>query len=229
MLTSLIRMLSESFRDLLPLIGVLILFQLFVLRLPIPNVKNVVIGTLYAIFGLFIFIRGLKIGLFPLGESMGINFAQKGSIFWISLFAFILGYTATIAEPALIAIALKSEEVSQGAITGWQLRQAVAIGVAFGITYGVIRIIFDISLPWSLIVGYLLICLLTYVSPKNIIGLAYDCGGVTTGTITVPLVAALGIGIASSISGRDPIIDGFGLIAFASLAPIMSVLIFGGV
>ncbi len=227
MLNSLIKMLSESVKDLLPLIGVLILFQLFVLRLPIPNIKNIVMGTLYAVIGLFLIIRGMNIGLFPLGESMGINFAQKGSIFWTGLFAFSLGYATTIAEPALIVISLKSEDISQGVITSWQLRNTVAIGVAIGITYGVIRIIFNISLSWSLIVGYLIICLLTYFSPDYIRGLAYDCGGVTTSTITVPLVAALGIGVASSIAGRDPIVDGFGLIAFASLSPIMSVLTFG--
>ncbi len=227
MLTTVVKLIGDTVKHLLPLIVVLLFFQLIILRQSIPNAKNVVIGVTYAIIGLFLFVRGLQIGLFPLGESMGIQFSQKGSLFWLALFAFLLGYVTTIAEPALIAVSIKAEETSQGVITEWHLRNTVAIGVALGIAYGVIRIVFGISLSWSLIIGYLTVCILTYFAPKEIIGLAYDSGGVTTSTITVPLVTALGIGVASSIEGRDPFIDGFGLIAFASLSPILSVLLFG--
>ncbi len=227
MAIQLLKMLSQTVKELLPLIALLLFFQLVILRTSIPNIKNVFFGVILAVLGLFIFIRGLQIGLFPLGESLGIQFARKGSLTWTLIFAFLLGYATTVAEPALIAVASKSEEISNGVIREWHLRNVVALGVAFGITYGVLRIVFDISLSVSLISGYFIVALLTYFAPSYIIGLAYDCGGVTTSTITVPLVAALGIGITSSIAGRDPFIDGFGLIAFATLFSIISVLLFG--
>jgi hypothetical protein len=227
MINSLIKFLFEAIKGLLPLIAVLLFFQLLVLRSAIPNLKSVLIGFTLAVIGLFILIRGLELGLFPMGESLGILFAKKGSVVWTLLFALCLGYATTIAEPSLIAVALKAEEISQGIISEWRLRNAVAIGVSLGVAFGIMRIILNIPLSWSLMTGYMIVIVLTRFAPPNMIGLAYDCGGVTTGPITVPFVTALGIGISSSISGRDPYIDGFGLIAFASLFPIIAVLILG--
>jgi hypothetical protein len=224
MFNTIIKFLFESVKNLLPLIAVMLFFQLLVLRAQIPNLKNVIIGIIFTAIGLIILIQGLKIGLFPMGESIGILFAQKGSIIWTIIFALCLGYTTTLAEPSLIVVSLKAEEISQGIISQWRLKNAVAIGVAIGVAFGILRIILNISLSWSFFIGYVVIIVLTRFAPSNIVGIAYDCGGVIAGPVTVSLVTALGIGISSSISGCDPYIDGFGLIGFVTMFSIISVL-----
>ncbi|MBF0473612.1 MAG: DUF1538 domain-containing protein [Nitrospirae bacterium] len=226
MFNSIIKFLFESVKNLLPLIAVILFFQFLVLRAQIPNLKNVIIGLIFTAIGLIILIQGLEIGLFPMGENLGILFAQKGSIIWTIIFAICLGYASTLAEPSLIVVSLKAEEISQGIISQWGLRNAVAIGVALGISFGIIRIILNISLSWSLLIGYIVIIILTKIAPQNIIGLAYDCGGIIAGPVTATLVTALGIGISSSISGCDPYIDGFGLIGFVAMFSTISVLSF---
>jgi hypothetical protein len=227
-----------SFRDLLPIILVVAFFQLVVLGQPIPNLGNILTGTFLVILGLTFFIFGLEMGLFPLGESMAQAFARKGSVFWLVAFAFALGFGTTVAEPALIAV---SEEASKVAASGGMiantkdsmsgfangLRYTVAVSVGLAVVLGVIRIIRGWPIHYFIIVGYILVVIMTALAPEEIIGIAYDSGGVTTSTITVPLVTALGVGLASSIKGRNPMIDGFGLIAFASLTPIIFVMAYG--
>lgn len=230
--------LLSSSRDLLPIILVVSFFQLFVLQQPFPNLGKMVAGFLFVLIGMTLFIRGLEIGLFPVGESMAYAFARKGSLLWLLLFAFLLGFGTTIAEPALIAVAAEaatiaanggmiqaSEEAKDGYAYG--LRLTVAISVGFAILVGVIRIIKGWPIHYLIAVGYVGVVIMTAFAPKEIIGIAYDSGGVTTSTITVPLVTALGVGLASSISGRNPMVDGFGLIAFASLTPMIFVMGYG--
>lgn len=237
-LHSLLRTIKESFRDLLPIIVVILFFQLLVLGKPLPNWEKTVVGTLLVIAGLTFFIRGLEMGLFPIGESMAYGFARKGSVTWLVVFAFALGFGTTVAEPALIAVASEAANVAaQGGIientdvaqkkyaTG--LRFTVALSVGIAIVIGVIRILKGWPIHYLIIGGYLVIVILTAFAPEWIIGIAYDSGGVTTSTVTVPLVTALGVGLASSIKGRNPMVDGFGLIAFASLTPMMFVMIYG--
>jgi len=227
-----------SLRDLLPIIVVISVFQLFVFREPVTGLLSLAIGTLFVVAGLAFFIYGLRLALFPVGESLANALAEKGSVFWLVTFAFVLGFGTTIAEPALIAIAAEAAEVaaSAGAIDlsdeaerryalGLRLTVAVAVGAA--LVVGVMRILANWSLPVLIIAGYCLVVLLTTIAPKEIVGIAYDSGGVTTSTVTVPLVTALGVGLASSLKGRNPMTDGFGLIAFASLFPILFVLGFG--
>lgn len=231
-------MLLDSFRDLLPIIIVIGFFQIVVLQQPLPNMGSVVIGTVLVILGLSLFVEGLKIGLFPIGESLAYDFARKGSLFWLLVFAFALGFGTTIAEPALIAVADKAAEVAAlaGAIennpaardsyaTG--LRFTVAFSVGIAILVGVMRILRGWPIQYLIIGGYIGVVVMTAFAPKEIIGIAYDSGGVTTSTITVPLVTALGVGLASSIKGRNPMLDGFGLIAFASLTPMIFVMGYG--
>jgi len=228
----------NSFQDLLPIILVIAFFQLVVLQQPLPNLVELLVGTLLVILGLTYFMRGLEMALFPIGESMAYEFARKGSLFWLTLFAFALGFGTTVAEPALIAVADEAALVAAegGTIahnldsleqyaTG--LRLTVALSVGFAIVLGVIRILRGWPIHYFIVGGYLGIVIMTGFAPPEIIGIAYDSGGVTTSTVTVPLVTALGVGLASSISGRNPMIDGFGLIAFASLTPIIFVLIYG--
>ena len=230
--------LMDSVRDLLPIVLVIGFFQFLVLRLPIPNLTDMLLGTLFVVIGLTLFVRGLDLGLFPIGQSMANAFARKGSIFWLLLFAFFLGFSTTVAEPALIAVAEEAAEVAaQGGMiqnnaealesyaTG--LRYTVAISVGLAILIGVLRIIKGWPIQYLIIGGYIGIILMTAVAPEEIIGIAYDSGGVTTSTITVPLVTALGVGLASSIKGRNPMVDGFGLIAFASLTPMIFVMGYG--
>ena len=228
----------DSFRDLLPIILVISFFQFFVLQQPIPNLEKILVGVLMVVIGLTLFIRGLEMGLFPLGESMAYAFARKGSVLWLFLFAFALGFGTTIAEPALIAVAAKAAEIaaSAGFIDNttaamenyaFGLRLTVALSVGFAIVIGVMRIIRGWPIQNLIIVGYLGVVIMTMFAPKEIIGIAYDSGGVTTSTITVPLVTALGVGLASSIKGRNPMTDGFGLIAFASLTPMIFVMAYG--
>ena len=233
-----LRPFADSLRDLLPIILVIGFFQLVVLQQPIPNMGKLLYGTVMVVLGLTLFVRGLEMGLFPIGESMAFDFARKGSVFWVLAFAFALGFGTTVAEPALIAVAAEAAKVAAvgGMIensdaardsyaTG--LRFTVALSVGFAIVLGVFRILKGWPIQYFIIGGYIGVVGMTAIAPKEIIGIAYDSGGVTTSTITVPLVTALGVGLASSIKGRNPMIDGFGLIAFASLTPMIFVMGYG--
>ncbi|WP_457597847.1 DUF1538 domain-containing protein [Hydrogenimonas sp.] len=219
--------LKNSFRDLLPIVAVVLFFQAGVVRQMPENLASIAIGLLIVAVGLALFIRGLELGIFPIGENLAIDFAKKGSLFWLLLFAFTIGFSTTVAEPALIAIADKAAAISDGRIDAFFLRMTVAFSVGFAIALGVFRILTGHPIHYYIITGYILVVAITFFAPKEIIGLAYDSGGVTTSTVTVPLVAALGIGLASSIKGRNPAIDGFGLIAFASLTPMIFVQLYG--
>ena len=230
----------STITDVLPIAGIIFGFQLLVLRQNIPNLKTVLIGFVYVLIGLTLFLVGLEEALFPLGKLMAQQLTDpafirstahvvSGSLHWddykwIYLFAAAIGFSTTIAEPSLIAVAIKAQQVSGGAITVWGLRTAVAIGVAIGIALGTFRIVTGTPLHYYIISGYVVVLIQTIFAPRMIIALAYDSGGVTTSTVTVPLVAALGLGLASTIPGRSPLLDGFGLIAFASLFPIISVM-----
>jgi hypothetical protein len=227
-----------SMRDLLPIVLVIIFFQFFVLQQPLPNVGQILLGVLFVVLGLTFFIHGLEQGLFPIGESMATAFARKGSLFWLIAFAFSLGFGTTVAEPALIAVAAEAANVAaNGAMIESTdaakqqyangLRYTVALSVGLAIVIGVVRILKGWPVQWFIIGGYVLVVIMTMFAPEEIIGIAYDSGGVTTSTITVPLVTALGVGLASSIRGRNPMIDGFGLIAFASLTPMIFVMAYG--
>ncbi|MDT8375654.1 MAG: DUF1538 domain-containing protein [Mariprofundaceae bacterium] len=233
-----VRPLAEAARDLTPIIVVILFFQEIVLQKPIPNPEELLAGLVLVLAGLALFVRGLEIGLFPLGEAMAHAFAKKGNIFWLLLFAFLLGFGTTVAEPALIAVAGKAAEVAarSGVIEqsgmamadyAFSLRMTVALSVGTAIVLGVMRILIGWPLHLCIMAGYILVVAITYFAPEEIIGIAYDSGGVTTSTITVPLVTALGVGLAASIRGRNPVLDGFGLIAFASLLPIIFVMLYG--
>ncbi len=237
-LLQLFQSLFDSLRDMAPIIIVIGFFQLVVLQRPIPNLLDIVIGLIMVVIGLTLFIHGLKTSLFPLGDSMARDFARKGSLFWLLLFAFALGFGTTVAEPALIKVAEKAAEVAAtgGMIAADQqamldyatgLRLTVALSVGLAIVIGVLRIIKGWPVQYLIMGGYLGVVVMTGFAPDEIIGIAYDSGGVTTSTITVPLVTALGVGLASSIQGRNPMTDGFGLIAFASLTPIIFVMGYG--
>ncbi len=230
--------LFDSIRDLTPIVVVIAFFQLVVLREPIPNLEGLLIGSLLVVIGLTLFVHGLKVGLFPIGESMAFDFARKGSVTWLLLFAFALGFGTTVAEPALIAVSEEAADVAAvGGMIGDTLEQkeayadglrlTVAISVGLAIMIGVLRIIRGWPIQYLIIGGYLGVVAMTAFAPPEIIGIAYDSGGVTTSTITVPLVTALGVGLASSIQGRNPMTDGFGLIAFASLTPMIFVMGYG--
>ena len=227
-----------SVRDLLPIVLVILFFQFFVLQQPLPNVGQILLGVLFVVLGLTFFIHGLEQGLFPIGESMATAFARKGSLFWLISFAFCLGFGTTVAEPALIAVAEEAADVAANGemIAATEaareqyangLRYTVALSVGLALVVGVIRILKGWPVQWFIIGGYVIVVIMTMFAPKEIIGIAYDSGGVTTSTITVPLVTALGVGLASSIRGRNPMIDGFGLIALASLTPMIFVMAYG--
>jgi hypothetical protein len=229
---------KRAFTDLLPIILVIAFFQTLVLRQPLPQMGEVLFGGLLVVVGLTLFVEGLEMGLFPIGESMAHALARKGSLFWLLCFAFALGFSTTVAEPALIAVAWEAAEIaSQGGLIdpsqeslkqyAFGLRMSVAFSVGLAILIGVLRILRGWPIHYLIISGYVLVMLMTIIAPKEIIGIAYDAGGVTTSTITVPLVAALGVGLASSIRGRSPLVDGFGLIAFASLLPMIFVMGYG--
>jgi hypothetical protein len=234
----LIYAIMDTVWDVLPIAAIIFGFQLFILRKPIPNLKKILTGFLLVLLGLGFFLEGLQAALFPLGKLMAYQLTNPDFIapdngqralqwwdyHWVYLFAFAIGFATTIAEPSLLAVAIKANQVSAGAIGTWGLRIAVAIGVAIGIALGVYRIITGTPLYWYIITGYVFVLVQTMFAPRMIIALAYDSGGVTTSTVTVPLVAALGLGLAGTVPGRNPLLDGFGLIAFASLFPIMSVL-----
>jgi hypothetical protein len=219
--------LKNSFKDLVPIVAVVVFFQAAIVRSVPDNLASLVVGLLIVAVGLALFIRGLELGIFPIGENLAIDFAKKGSFFWLILFAFTIGFATTVAEPALIAVADKAAQISAGRIDAFFLRMTVAFSVGFAIALGVFRILTGHPIHYYIITGYVLVVLITFLAPKEIVGLAYDSGGVTTSTVTVPLVAALGIGLASSIKGRNPAIDGFGLIAFASLTPMIFVQLYG--
>ncbi len=227
----------DSLRNLLPIIVVISVFQVFVFRESVSGLMSMAIGGFLVVAGLTFFIFGLRLALFPIGEGIAHSLAKKGSVFWLVVFAFALGFGTTIAEPALMAVATAAAEVAAGAeaiATSVEakdsyargLRMTVASAVGFALVLGVIRILADWSLPIMIIGGYILVVLITTFAPDEIVGVAYDCGGVTTSTVTVPLVAALGVGLANSVKGRNPMTDGFGLIAFASLTPILFVLVY---
>ncbi|MFA9473697.1 MAG: DUF1538 family protein [Filomicrobium sp.] len=232
------RLVIGTLRDLAPIVLVVAFFEIVVLQQQVDNLGTIAIGLMFVMLGLAIFIRGLEMALFPLGETLAAAFAKKGSLIWLMLFSFGLGFGTTVAEPALIAVADEAAEVMAkgGAIDNDEvtrdgystaLRYTVAVSVGVSLMIGVTRILLGWPIQYLIIAGYLGVVVLTAFAPANIIGIAYDSGGVTTSTITVPLVTALGVGLASVIKGRNPMIDGFGLIAFASLLPILFVLMFG--
>jgi len=233
-----IKQLFASFLDLAPILAVVLVFQVLIIRQPIPDVGSLIGGTLFVILGLTFFIQGLEQSLFPIGEAMAHAFARKGSLFWLLTFAFCLGFGTTVAEPALIAIAQEAANIAAKADIIEQtddakgsyalgLRLTVALSVGFAILVGVLRIIRGWPLYYLIIGGYCGVIAITPFAPPEIIGIAYDSGGVTTSTITVPLVTALGVGLATAIKGRNPMVDGFGLIAFASLTPMVFVMAYG--
>lgn len=228
----------SSVKDLLPIILVIAFFQGVVLQQPLPDVLGVLEGGVLVVLGLTLFIQGLEMGLFPIGEEMAHALARKGSIFWLLTFSFALGFSTTVAEPALIAVSEEASSVAaKGGLIGTDensmgsyalgLRLSVACSVGVSILIGVLRILKGWPVHFLIIGGYVVVMVMTIFAPEEIIGIAYDAGGVTTSTVTVPLVAALGVGLASIIKGRNPLIDGFGLIAFASLLPIMAVIGYG--
>ncbi len=238
-LQNLLSTLLLTIRDVVPIAVILFGFQLGVLKRPIANPKNVVMGFIYVILGLSLFLVGLELALFPLGETMAQQLTSPEFIqpsdptstvpvwqdyIWVYIFAAAIGFSTTIAEPSLIAVAIKAEEVSGGTIRVQGLRLAVALGVAIGIGLGSYRIVVGDPIHYYIMAGYVVVVIQTFLAPKMIIPLAYDSGGVTTSTVTVPLVAALGLGLATNVPGRNPLIDGFGLIAFASLFPMITVM-----
>ena len=224
--------------DVAPIVAILAVFQVAVLRRKPPNLRRIVAGSALVLMGLTLFLIGLEEALFPIGETMARQLTAPGTIGEASLadgvhwhdyllvyaFAAAIGFATTVAEPSLIAVALKAEEVSGGAVHAWGLRLAVALGVAAGVALGCFRIVTGTPLPWYIIAAYVVVIVQTFRSDRTIVPLAYDSGGVTTSTVTVPVVAALGLGLAATVPGRSPLIDGFGLIAFASVFPIMAVL-----
>jgi uncharacterized membrane protein (DUF2068 family) len=233
-----LRPLFGAMRDLAPIVLVILFFQGLVLRQPIPNLDEMLVGLALVLAGLALFVRGLEIGMFPLGEAMARAFARKGNIYWLLAFAFLLGFGTTVAEPALIAVAGKAATIAAdsgmigatpAAMQAYAdgLRLTVALSVGTAIVLGVLRILSGWPLHFCIMAGYFVVVVMTIFAPQEIIGIAYDSGGVTTSTITVPLVTALGIGLATSIRGRNPLLDGFGLIAFASLLPMIFVMTYG--
>ncbi|MCP5145551.1 MAG: DUF1538 domain-containing protein [Gammaproteobacteria bacterium] len=240
-----VAVLTGTLRDIIPIACIIFGFQLFVIRRPIPHLGRVVAGFVWVVIGLALFLLGLEWCLFPLGRMMAAQLTDPSFIAgvdetagmvaraatldwqdygWVYLFAFLIGFSTTIAEPSLIAVAMKANEVSGGTISVWGLRIAVALGVAIGIALGSYRIVVGDPIHYYIIAGYAFVVLQTAFAPRMIVPLAYDSGGVTTSTVTVPLVAALGLGLAETVPGRNPLVDGFGLIAFASLFPIMTVI-----
>ncbi|MFO7885425.1 MAG: DUF1538 domain-containing protein [Desulfobacteraceae bacterium] len=233
-----VKKLKSAAADLLPIVLVIAFFQIFVIKQPLPQAGDVFFGALLVVAGLTLFVQGLEMGLFPVGETMAHALVRKGSVFWLLVFAFALGFSTTVAEPALIAIAREAADIAaQGGLIdpdrkvlasyAFGLRMSVAFSVGLAILIGVLRIIRGWPIHYLIIGGYIGVMLITMIAPEEIIGIAYDAGGVTTSTITVPLVAAIGVGLSSSIKGRSPLVDGFGLIAFASLLPMIFVMGYG--
>ena len=223
--------------DVAPIVALLVAFQVLVIRRPPPHLRRIVVGCGCVLAGLVLFLMGLEKALFPLGEAMATQLTARDlvgatagggadwrSFVWVYVFAAVIGFATTLAEPSLIAVGMKAQEVSGGAVHGWGLRIAVAVGVALGVALGAFRIVTGTPLAYYIMAGYAIVIVQTVFAPRTIVALAYDSGGVTTSTVTVPVVAALGLGLAGAIPGRSPLIDGFGLIAFASVFPIISVL-----
>lgn len=239
MIAGLTTALLDTLRDVCAVTVLLLGFQLLVLRQPIPHLKSLLVGLVCVVLGLAFFLVGLELALFPVGELMASQLSSPEFVFgtgtvpdtprwwlygWVYLFAAVIGFSTTLAEPALIAVSFKAEEASRGTIRPWGLRLVVAVGVAVGISLGTFRIVTGTSLVLYIAVGYLIVLVQTIFAPRSIIPLAYDSGGVTTSTVTVPLVTALGLGLSATIPGRHPAVDGFGLIAFASLFPMITVM-----
>ncbi len=231
-------LLESAARDLTPIVVVVAFFQLVVLKQPLPNLDEIIIGLICVVIGLALFVQGLELALFPLGENMAEGLTRKGSLFWLLTFAFALGFGTTVAEPALIAIADEAGRVASDArfidpgeqardSYAFWLRITVAVAVGTALVLGVLRILMGWPIHYLIIVGYVIVVALTFFAPPQIVGIAYDSGGVTTSTITVPLVTALGVGLSTMIRGRNPLTDGFGLIAFASLLPMIFVMVYG--
>jgi hypothetical protein len=231
---------AGSVRDLAPIVIVIAFFQYFILQQPLDNALALVSGAIMVLLGLTLFVYGLELALFPIGESLAYALARKGSVFWLLTFSFLLGFGTTVAEPALTAVANEAAQVAAGAgaigdtdearsryVLGLRITVALSVGVA--LLVGVLRILLGWSLPLLIISGYIMVIAMTAVAPPEIVGIAYDSGGVTTSTVTVPLVAALGVGMASSLRDRNPMTDGFGLIAFASLTPMIFVMAYGSI
>ena len=235
LITDLGKTILSTLFDVMPIVAILAIFQIAVLRRSIPNLRRVLIGSVYVILGLAFFIFGLERALFPLGKVMAEQLTNPAVLgiggdldwknyYWAYIFAFAIGFSTTIAEPSLMAVATKAKEVSGGSISAWGLRIAVALGVAISLTIGAIRIVTGTPLYTFMIIGYVIVVIQTLFAPKMIIPLAYDSGGVTTSTVTVPLVTALGLGLATNVPGRSALLDGFGLIALASLLPMITVM-----
>jgi len=229
----------STMKDVFPVIALLVFFQLVILRRPIPHWKRAALGFMFVVIGLAFFLNGLETALFPIGKIMAEQLSSPEFVFssenvpvdggwsaywWVYLFGALIGFATTVAEPALIAVSFKAHEVSRGGLNQWGLRLAVATGVALGIAIGTFRIVTGTPLYIYIIAGYVIVVIQTFFAPREIIPLAYDSGGVTTSTVTVPLIAALGLGLSQTIPGRDPLVDGFGLIAFASVFPIITVM-----
>jgi len=243
MMLETVRYIAGSALDVLPIAVFLFAFQIFVIRGRLPNMRQILVGFVFVIVGLGLFLEGLELTLFPLGRLMAqqltdpeflreMRLSAAGALvwrdyYWVYLFAAAIGFSTTLAEPALMAVSIKANEVSGGAVGIWGLRVAVAIGVGVGVSLGCYRIIAGLPLQYFIAAGYLVVILQTILAPKMIVPLAYDSGGVTTSTVTVPLITALGLGLAEAVPGRSPLLDGFGLVAFASLFPIISVLAYG--
>ncbi|WAK01920.1 DUF1538 domain-containing protein [Methylobacter sp. YRD-M1] len=236
-LTHFTQTLLMTCRDVLPIAGIIVGFQLLVIRRPLPHPRRMLTGFLYVLLGIAFFLEGLNMALFPLGslmaeqltsaEFLGVDPQQSvdwRSYGWVYMFAACVGFATALAEPSLLAVAMKAEDISAGAISAWGLRLAVAIGVALGLALGTFRIVTGAEIYLYIAVSYAIVIIQTIFAPRIIIGLAFDSGGVTTSTVTVPLVTALGLGLASHVPGRNPLLDGFGLIAFACLFPIIAVL-----
>lgn len=242
LLQDLVSVFIRTIGDVLPIAGIIFGFQFLVIRKSVPHFKNVLFGFVLVLFGLALFLVGLEKALFPLGEVMAKQLTDPDFIFagmnktldqiswqdyyWVYLFAAAIGFATTIAEPSLLAVAIKAQQVSAGSINPWGLRIAVAIGVGIGIAMGTFRIVTGTPLHYYIIAGYIFVIIQTFFAPRMIIALAYDSGGVTTSTVTVPLVTALGLGLATTVPGRSALLDGFGLIAFASLFPIITVMVY---
>jgi hypothetical protein len=235
-----VRQLISSFLSLLPILAVVLVFQVLIIQQPITDVTGMLTGVLLVILGLTLFVYGLEQSLFPVGETMAYSFARKGSLFWLLVFAFCLGFGAAIAEPALVAVAEKAANIASAGNMIEQtevaresyalgLRITVALSVGFAILIGVLRIIRGWPVYYPVFFGYGCVIIMTPFAPAEIIGIAYDSGGIATSTITVPLVTALGVGLASAIKGRNPMTDGFGLVVFASLTPMIFVMIYGAI
>ncbi len=236
LLFKILQKLKSSALDLVPILLVIGFFQGIILKQPLPNLGEIVVGTCFVLLGLLLFVEGLEIGLFPVGENLSHQLTRKGSAFWLFLFSFLLGFSTTVAEPALIAVAKEAAKIAvEGGLIALEreasyalgLRMSVAVSVGLAILVGVLRIIKGWPIYYLIVGGYILVMIVTFFAPKEIIGIAYDAGGVTTSTITVPLVTALGVGLATVIKGRSPLTDGFGLIAFASLFPMIFVMLYG--